>query len=78
MVTQAAFPGNFLVDIVPALKYLPTWFPGARGFNEFAARGRDMTRRAMWIPFEHVKEAIVRALHVSLILASAYLNLNAV
>lgn len=25
-------PGTFMVDMIPALQYLPRWFPGMRGY----------------------------------------------
>ena len=27
---ELSIPGAFLVDIIPILKYVPEWFPGAR------------------------------------------------
>ena len=27
---ELAIPGAFLVDIIPILKYVPVWFPGAK------------------------------------------------
>ena len=29
-ITELLIPGSFLVDIIPILKYVPEWFPGAR------------------------------------------------
>ena len=29
-ISELLIPGNFLVDIIPILKYVPEWFPGAR------------------------------------------------
>ncbi|KAF5346713.1 hypothetical protein D9756_010425 [Leucocoprinus leucothites] len=37
--TQAAVVGRYLVDIIPALKYMPEWMPGA-GFLKTAKEGR--------------------------------------
>jgi hypothetical protein len=28
--TELLIPGAFLVDIIPILKYVPVWFPGAK------------------------------------------------
>ena len=33
---EVAVPGAFLVDIIPILKYVPEWFPGAK-FQRTAA-----------------------------------------
>ncbi|TFK34601.1 cytochrome P450 [Crucibulum laeve] len=46
--TIAAVPGAFLVDVLPILKYIPEWFPGAsfkrkaRVWREVALNFRDM------------------------------------
>ncbi|KAJ3563540.1 hypothetical protein NP233_g8878 [Leucocoprinus birnbaumii] len=37
--TEAAVVGRFLVDVIPALKYIPEWIPGA-GFQKVAKEGR--------------------------------------
>ena len=29
-ITELLIPGAFLVDIIPILKYVPEWFPGAK------------------------------------------------
>ena len=35
-ITELLIPGAFLVDIIPILKYVPEWFPGAK-FQKKAA-----------------------------------------
>ncbi|KAF9044304.1 cytochrome P450 [Panaeolus papilionaceus] len=50
-----AIPGSFLVDIIPALKYVPQWFPGAE-FKRKAARWRKELNKFINLPFNHVKE----------------------
>jgi hypothetical protein len=35
-ISELLIPGAFLVDIIPILKYVPEWFPGAR-FQRMAA-----------------------------------------
>ncbi|KAH9943938.1 cytochrome P450 [Amylocystis lapponica] len=37
--SAATAPGAFLVDMIPALKYIPAWFPGAR-FQRLARKWR--------------------------------------
>ena len=59
--TQAGVPGAFLVDLVPILKYLPSWFPGA-GFQKKAARWREANNTMAEKPFRHVKEQLVQVL----------------
>ncbi|KAF9463430.1 cytochrome P450 [Collybia nuda] len=34
--SEATIPGAFMVDIIPALRYIPSWFPGA-GFKKLVA-----------------------------------------
>jgi hypothetical protein len=56
--TQAGVPGTFLVDLIPILKYVPSWFPGA-GFQKKAARWRESNNTMAEKPFSHVKEQLV-------------------
>ncbi|KAK7034602.1 hypothetical protein VNI00_012233 [Paramarasmius palmivorus] len=55
----AARPGAFLVDALPALKYLPDWFPGA-GFKKTAREWNGLMRRMIELPFEVSKQDFVR------------------
>ena len=57
--TRAGVPGTFLVDLVPILKYVPSWFPGA-GFQRKAAHWRGVNHIMAEKPFGHVKEQLVR------------------
>ncbi|PFH47243.1 hypothetical protein AMATHDRAFT_87834 [Amanita thiersii Skay4041] len=54
---EAANPGAFLVDLIPALKYIPDWFPGA-SFKRFAARYKKLTRIILHKPFNYVKACL--------------------
>ncbi|KAJ3019302.1 hypothetical protein NUW54_g122 [Trametes sanguinea] len=49
-----ARPGIELVDVLPPLKYLPTWFPGA-SFHRVAKIARELSFRMRTEPFEMVK-----------------------
>jgi hypothetical protein len=40
-VAQAGIPGALWVDLIPFLKYVPSWFPGA-GFQRKATRWRGV------------------------------------
>ncbi|KAJ7106515.1 cytochrome P450 [Mycena epipterygia] len=53
----ATIPGRFLVDSLPVLKYVPTWFPGA-GFKRKAREWRVLTRAMADRPFAQVKRNI--------------------
>jgi hypothetical protein len=59
--SEAAVPGAFLVDLLPILKYVPSWFPGA-GFQKKAARVREATNIMAEKPFRHVQEQLVQIL----------------
>ena len=51
--------GIWPVDIIPALKYLPTWAPGA-GFKRKAAHWKARVEEAVEQPYLFVKNSIVR------------------
>ncbi|EMD42005.1 hypothetical protein CERSUDRAFT_110546 [Gelatoporia subvermispora B] len=51
--------GSYLVDIVPVLRYLPSWFPGA-GFKKEAAQWRVWVEALLNQPFQVVKDRILR------------------
>ncbi|OBZ67817.1 O-methylsterigmatocystin oxidoreductase [Grifola frondosa] len=54
--TEELVSGTFLVDFVPFMKYLPSWFPGA-GFQKRFAKWRAASVNARDIPFDTGKEA---------------------
>ena len=56
---EAAIPGAFLVDSIPILKYVPSWFPGA-GFQKKAALVREAAKIMTDKPFRHVQEQLVQ------------------
>ncbi|KAF9645500.1 cytochrome P450 [Thelephora ganbajun] len=53
----ALVPGTFLVDVLPILKYIPEWFPGA-GFKRFARVAKKNIDGSVNSPFQHVKESL--------------------
>ncbi|KAF8465421.1 cytochrome P450 [Gautieria morchelliformis] len=53
----AGKPGAFLVDVLPILKYVPEWFPGA-GFRKTARLWRDDITKMNVVPFEAVNKAL--------------------
>ena len=55
----ALIPGTFLVDVIPALKYVPEWLPGAR-FKRMAKEWRCLALAMRDIPYENAKQEIVR------------------
>ncbi|KZW03025.1 cytochrome P450 [Exidia glandulosa HHB12029] len=48
-----ASTGAYLVDLVPALKYLPDWFPGAQ-FKRDAKAWREIQLRSKEVPFRSI------------------------
>ncbi|KAG6872997.1 hypothetical protein C0992_009179, partial [Termitomyces sp. T32_za158] len=55
--TAAAIPGRFLVDSVPALKYVPAWMPFA-GFQRKAKEWKELAMKMIHLPYEAVKQNI--------------------
>ncbi|KAF5309876.1 hypothetical protein D9619_010560 [Psilocybe cf. subviscida] len=51
----ATAPGRWLVEIIPALKHLPRWFPGA-GFRRQADAWRDLHVKGSHDPYYWCKE----------------------
>ncbi|KAJ6464016.1 cytochrome P450 [Mycena sanguinolenta] len=47
---SAARPGAYLVDLLPILKYVPEWFPGA-SFQKVAREGRELSEELQTKPF---------------------------
>ncbi|KAF5387587.1 hypothetical protein D9757_006613 [Collybiopsis confluens] len=55
VIADVARPGAYLVDTVPLLKYIPSWFPGA-GFKRRAKVWSAMVTELLETPFEYVIE----------------------
>ncbi|KAJ6491300.1 cytochrome P450 [Mycena vitilis] len=53
----AVVPGRFLVDMIPILKYVPTWFPGA-GFKRKAKEWSKLSQAMIDLPFAETKRDI--------------------
>ncbi|PFH53736.1 hypothetical protein AMATHDRAFT_78864 [Amanita thiersii Skay4041] len=54
---QSVHAGSFYVDFIPALKYIPSWFPGA----EFKRKAKGWALSALRLresPFQSVKDSI--------------------
>jgi len=56
-ISIAGNPGAFLLDIVPFLKHVPEWFPGA-GFRRKARIWRGWSTQMSVAPFMAVKKAM--------------------
>lgn len=55
----ASVSGKFLVDMVPMLKHVPEWMPGA-SFQTFARESKIFGEGFAEVPFAQVKQALVR------------------
>ena len=51
-------PGNFWLEYMPFLRYVPTWVPGASGVK-YAARVRPTVEAMVNKPFDTIKDEIV-------------------
>ena len=58
-------PGAFLADLLPSMKYIPAWFPGA-GWKRKANYWRKLGECFVHMPWNIVKEQLVG--YISLIL----------
>ena len=57
-IAELLIPGSFIVDIIPILKYVPEWFPGAK----FQSKAAVMRKHAAMIrntTFEATEELMV-------------------
>ncbi|KAL1702033.1 cytochrome P450 [Schizophyllum commune] len=57
-VLNAVAPGRYLVNMIPALKYIPAWLPGAQ-FKRDALEWREQTRIMIEESYITVKEQMV-------------------
>jgi len=67
---EAATPGAFLVDVLPILKYVPEWFPGA-GFKTKANEWQKITTATLTMPFLHVKDAMEKGVYTTSVASQA-------
>lgn len=55
---EAFQPGRWAVNFLPALKWVPAWFPGA-GFQRWAQKSRRLFLEVTRQPFYHLKNEIM-------------------
>ncbi|KAF6757369.1 cytochrome P450 [Ephemerocybe angulata] len=53
----AGIPGSFMVDMIPALTYVPKWLPGT-GWKDFAEYYRKKSRQARDEPYDHALKSM--------------------
>lgn len=56
--SEAGAPGTFLVDLLPILKHVPSWFPGA-GFKRKASHYASINAEVVNLPFKAVQRSMV-------------------
>ncbi|KAF7372855.1 Cytochrome P450 [Mycena sanguinolenta] len=56
-ISIASVPGAFLVDSIPALKYVPNWIPGAE-FKRKAMQWKKIGQDLLQLPFAETKQNI--------------------
>ena len=62
--SQAFVPLHWVIDAVPAIKYLPDWFPGT-SYKKTAQEFRAINEAAAELPYAFVKRQMVRKAHRS-------------
>ncbi|KAF8884181.1 cytochrome P450 [Infundibulicybe gibba] len=72
-IAEAGVSGSFLVDLIPMLKHVPAWMPGA-GFQRKAARWRSLNHELINKPWEAVQEIIVTPRGASTSLAATLID----
>ncbi|KAF5375750.1 hypothetical protein D9757_008997 [Collybiopsis confluens] len=58
VINEAVLPTNFLVNVIPILKYIPSWFPGA-SFKRKARAWHGIFSSTIIPPFLKAKEAML-------------------
>ena len=59
MLSDALRPGAAIVNAIPALRYLPAWFPGTN-FKRSAFEVKELTQQLQDAPINFVQKGIVR------------------
>jgi hypothetical protein len=57
--TDAATPGRFLVNYIPALRHIPSWFPGTT-FKKVFGELAHLSFLTLYPPFEEARTYFVR------------------
>lgn len=65
-ICMAMVPGARLVNHIPILRYLPTWFLGAE-FQRFAADTKKLTTQMKEIPFKWTQKKMVNTVCIIIV-----------
>jgi len=57
-VLAAVIPGTYLVDVIPAMKYIPEWMPFAK-FQTIARETKELSKNMLEKPFAETKRLMV-------------------
>ncbi|QRV86904.1 cytochrome P450 family protein [Ceratobasidium sp. AG-Ba] len=57
--SEAGIPGNFYVNVIPWLRFFPSWFPGT-GWKQTAEQWRAEMDEMVNVPFDWAKEQIAQ------------------
>ncbi|KAG8420630.1 hypothetical protein J3459_010888 [Metarhizium acridum] len=60
--SEALVPMGHAVDLLPALKHVPEWFPGA-SFQRIAKKTTDINRMVTDVPYNFVKQQMAQKIH---------------
>lgn len=63
LIENAVVPGKYLVELFPALQYLPGWFPGT-GFKKDASAVLEKVLDTKRILYEKGMSLLVRVLNI--------------
>ncbi|KAH0591543.1 hypothetical protein H2248_001601 [Termitomyces sp. 'cryptogamus'] len=63
MISESFIPGATIVNALPILRHIPTWFPGAQ-FHHFAAECRAYTAGMVEVPFKYVKDKLATGIEL--------------
>ncbi|KAJ7690140.1 cytochrome P450 [Mycena rosella] len=74
VMSGAAVPGRFLIDVIPALKYVPFWFPGA-SFKRKAVGWKKLVQKMVDLPFAASKDAMAKGIERPSFTASRLMSL---
>ncbi|KAG8689325.1 hypothetical protein FRC11_003154 [Ceratobasidium sp. 423] len=58
VLNEALMPGRWLVEMIPLLRFVPSWFPGAI-FKRKAKEWAESTNRHRQVPFDYVMKNLV-------------------
>lgn len=75
MITEEMTPGKAIVDMLPFMRHLPSWFPGA-GFKKYANSVRWMSQAFRTKPYEQAVACFVSPDISSMLIQTLTLNIG--